>query len=224
GGLPVNMASHAHGQGYSDLLFLLPEMVGTVDFNTGPYHAHQGNHATADCASFHTRRTLEQDMVKIEGGRCGTLRNVNGIRILDEKSGNWRSHAYVASEYFRSDGFFERNQHFNRLNVLAKYSAYRGDREALTVGLSTFNSRWDASGQIPTREVNEGRITRFGSIDPTEGGETSRHNAYIRYVKTSDKGGMFDNQIYFTKYDFNLISNFTFFLNDPVNGDQITQN
>lgn len=223
-GLPVNMVSHAHGQGYSDLHFLIPEMVGTVDFNTGPYHAGKGNFATAGYAAFHTRRTLDQNMVKIEGGRFGTLRNVNGIRILDEANGNWRSHAYVASEYFRSDGFFERNQHFNRLNVLAKYSAYRGDREALTVGLSTFNSRWDASGQIPTRAVNEGRITRLGSIDPTEGGETSRHNAYIRYVKTSDKGGMFENQLYFSKYAFNLISNFTFFLNDPVNGDQITQN
>ena len=107
---------------------------------------------------------------------------------------------------------------------MAKYNAYRGDREALTVGISTFNSRWDASGQIPTRAVDDGSITRFGSIDPTEGGETSRHNAYIRYVKTVDNDGMFENQLYFSKYDFNLISNFTFFLEDPVNGDQITQN
>lgn len=222
-GLPVNMVSHAHGQGYSDLHFLIPEIVGTVDFNKGPYDADRGNLATAGYASFQTKDVLEQNMVKVEGGRFGTLRNVNGINIVSEQNGDWRSNAYVASEYFRTDGFFESHQHFNRLNLMGKYNAYRGDREALTIGLSTFNSRWDASGQVPTRAVENGTITRFGAIDPTEGGETSRTNAWVKYVNTRPHGSIFENQLYFSKYDFNLVSNFTFFLNDPVNGDQITQ-
>ena len=222
-GLPVNMVSHAHGQGYSDLHFMIPEIVGSVDFNKGPYDADKGNFATAGYASFVTKRSLDQNMVKIEGGRFGTLRNVNGIRILDEQKGNWRSHAYLFSEFFRTDGYFERHQHFNRLNMIGKYNAYRGDREALTIGLMTFNSRWDASGQVPVRAIADGTITRFGSIDPTEGGETSRHNVYLRHLKTIDNGGMIENQLYFSRYDFNLVSNFTFFLNDPENGDQITQ-
>jgi outer membrane cobalamin receptor len=222
-GLPVNMVSHAHGQGYSDLHFLIPEIVGTVDFNKGPYYAGKGNLTTAGYAAFHTKNNLDQNMVKIEGGRFGTFRNVNAITVLKKETGDWRSNAYVASEYFRTDGFFENNQNFNRLNLMGRYSAYRGDREALTIGLSTFNSRWDASGQVPDRAVKDGSITRFGSIDPTEGGETSRTNAWIRYLHIRDDGGVFENQLYFSRYDFYLVSNFTFFLNDPVSGDQITQ-
>lgn len=222
-GLPVNMVSHAHGQGYSDLHFLIPELVSVVDFNKGPYYAEKGNMTTAGYASFHTRNSLDQNMVKIEGGRFGTMRNVNAINVFNQQNGDWRQSAYVASEYFRTDGFFEANQHFNRLNLMGKYNAYRGYKEALTIGLSTFNSRWDASGQVPTRAIEDGSITRFGSIDPTEGGETSRTNAWVKYLNTRDNGAVFENQIYFSKYDFNLISNFTFFLNDPVNGDQITQ-
>lgn len=222
-GLPVNMVSHAHGQGYSDLHFLIPELVQVVDFNKGPYNAHKGNMTTAGYVSFLTRNTLEENTVKIEGGRFGTLRNVNAIRLFDRDGPNWSHSAYVASEFFRTDGFFEANQHFNRLNLMGKYHARRSTGESLTIGLSMFNSRWDASGQIPERAVEDGTITRFGSIDPTEGGETSRTNAWVKYIKALDNGGVFENQLHFSKYDFNLISNFTFFLNDPVNGDQITQ-
>jgi outer membrane receptor protein involved in Fe transport len=161
-------------------------------------------------------------VVKIEGGRFGTFRNVNAFQLLDLQNGEWNQSAYIASEYFRTDGFFEAKQHFNRLNLMGKYHAYR-DTEALTIGLSTFNSRWDASGQIPERAVRDGLITRFGAIDPTEGGETSRTNAWVKHVKVHDNGGMFKNQLFLSKYDFNLVSNFTFFLNDPLNGDQITQ-
>lgn len=222
-GLPVNMVSHAHGQGYSDLHFLIPELVGTVDFNKGPYYADKGNFTTAGYAAFHTKHALEQNMIKLEGGRFGTFRNVNAFSLLKETEGQWHSNAYVASEYFRTDGYFDYHQHFNRMNLMGKYNAHRGDREAFTLGLSTFNSRWDASGQIPARAVKDGSINRFGAIDPTEGGETSRTNVWLKYLNTRDNGGVFENHLYFSRYDFTLISNFTFFLNDPVNGDQITQ-
>lgn len=222
-GLPVNMVSHAHGQGYADLHFVIPEIVGNVDFNKGPYYADKGNFTTAGYASFQTKNSLDQNIVKIEGGRFGSLRNVNAINVLNKQVEDWRTTAYIATEYFRTDGFFESPQHFNRLNLMAKLTTYHGDKEMFTAGISTFNSRWDASGQIPTRAVEQGLITRFGSIDPTEGGETARTNAWIKYINVQPDGGVFDNQVYFSKYDFNLISNFTFYLNDPVNGDQITQ-
>lgn len=222
-GLPVNMVSHAHGQGYSDLHFLIPEIVSVVDFNKGLYYSDKGNFTTAGYASFNTRTSLDQNMVKIEGGRFGSFRNVNAINIVNEQNGTWRSNAYIASEYFRTDGYFEANQHFNRLNLFGKYNAWRGDKEALTVGISTFNSRWDASGQVPVRAIENGSITRFGAIDPTEGGETSRTNFWVKYLNMRENGGVIENQVYYSKYDFNLVSNFTFFLNDPVNGDQITQ-
>jgi hypothetical protein len=222
-GLPVNMVSHAHGQGYSDLHFLIPEIVGTVDFNKGPYYADKGNLATAGYAAFHTKNALDQNMVKVEGGRFGTFRNVNAFNIVHDEQGDWHSNAYVAAEYFRTDGYFDHYQHFNRINLIGKYNTYRGDHEAFTAAFSTFNSRWDASGQIPMRAVKDGTITRFGSIDPTEGGETSRTNLWIRYLNRRGNGGLFEHQVYFTIYDFSLVSNFTFFLNDPINGDQITQ-
>lgn len=222
-GLPVNMVSHAHGQGYSDLHFVIPELIGTVDFNAGPYYADKGNFATAGHASFHTRNFLDQNMVKVEGARFGSFRNVNAVQIHQRDNQRWTSNAYVASEYFRTDGFFENHQHFNRLNLMGKYNAFTNDGQALTIGLSTFNSRWDASGQIPVRAVEQGMISRFGAIDPTEGGETSRTNAWIKHLTTADNGEVFENQLYYSKYDFHLVSNFTFFLNDPVDGDQITQ-
>src|SRR5688572_18630597 len=81
-GLPVNMVSHAHGQGYSDLHFVIPEMVGHVDFNKGPYYADKGNFTTAGYAAFHTKNSLDQNMVKLEGGQFGTLRNVNAFNII----------------------------------------------------------------------------------------------------------------------------------------------
>jgi outer membrane cobalamin receptor len=222
-GMPVNMVSHAHGQGYSDLHFLIPEIVEHVDFNKGPYYADKGNFTTAGYASFITKDVLDQNLVKIEGGKFGTLRNVNAINLLKDTKEKRKSNLYIASEFFRTDGYFDNNQHFNRLNLMSRYSTRMNDNEILTIGLSTFTSSWDASGQIPERAVESGEITRFGSIDPTEGGETSRTNAWVKYINTQNDGGIFENQLYYTKCDFNLISNFTFFLNDPVNGDQITQ-
>lgn len=222
-GMPVNMVSHAHGQGYSDLHFLIPELVGTVGFNAGPYEVSKGNLATAGYASFQTKSVLEENMVKVEGGRFGSFRNVNAIQVHENSTDGWRSNAYVASEYFRTDGFFEKNQHFNRLNLMGRYNAYSNDGRSLSVGLSTFNSRWDASGQIPVRAVRQGLVSRFGSLDPTEGGETSRTNVWVRYISTDKHDGVLDHQLFFSKYNFYLVSNFTFFLNDPVDGDQITQ-
>lgn len=222
-GLPVNMVSHAHGQGYSDLHFLIPEIVGTVDFNKGPYYAAKGNMTTAGYAAFHTRDALDRNMIKIEGGRFGTFRNVNAITLFDRQNDDRRSNAYIASEYFRTDGFFDANQNFNRLNLIGKYTAYLDGNQVVTVGLSTFNSQWDASGQVPERAIANGDISRFGSIDPTEGGETSRSNAWIKHLKTLDNGAVIENQLYYSRYDFKLISNFTFFLHDLVDGDQITQ-
>src|SRR5690606_14668981 len=137
-GLPVNMVSHAHGQGYSDLHFLITEIVSVVDFNKGPYYADKGNFTTAGFASFHSKNSLDQNMIKIEGGRFGTLRNVNAINILNEQKGDWHSNAYIASEYFRTDGYFTANQHFNRLNLMGKYHARRSTGESLTIGLSMF--------------------------------------------------------------------------------------
>ena len=220
-GLPVNMVSHAHGQGYSDLHFVIPELISYVDFNKGPYYVDKGDFTTAGYVDFQTQTTLEKNFVKVEGARFGTMRGVIGLRIRPSENG--RTTGYIASELFRTNGYVESPQHFNRFNVMSKLTTRVGEEDRITFGLTAFNSRWNASGQIPQRAVESGMITRFGSIDNTEGGETNRMNLYVKHIHEFNKGDYFTQQVYVASYVFNLFSNFTFFLNDPVNGDQIQQ-
>jgi outer membrane cobalamin receptor len=220
-GLPVNMVSHAHGQGYSDLHFVIPEIINYVDFDKGPYYANKGDFTTAGFVDFQTKNSLEENFVKVEGGQFGNFRTVAGVNLFSRE--NSRTVGYIGSEYFRSDGFVESSQNFNRLNITSKISTRLKNDDNLTVGASFFASRWDASGQVPTRSVERGAITRFGSIDNTEGGETSRTNIFVKHAHQFTNGAYLTQQAYGVRYDFNLFSNFTFFLNDPVNGDQIKQ-
>ncbi|WP_436514709.1 TonB-dependent receptor [Ekhidna sp. To15] len=218
-GIPVNMVSHAHGQGYADLHFLIPETVQGVDFGKGPYYAEKGNFTTAGYVDFNTYNRINQSSVKVEAGRFNTLRKVSMIDLVD---GDGTQDAYIATEYMISDGPFESPQNFNRLNLFGKYNAQIGN-DLLTVQASTFQSKWDASGQIPLRAVASDQIGRFGAIDDTEGGETSRQNFMIDYTSSFSNGDFMQTKAFVSKYDFELYSNFTFFLDDPVNGDQIRQ-
>lgn len=217
-GLPVNMVSHAHGQGYSDLHFLIPELISYVDFEKGPYYADKGDFTTAGYVSFVTKNNLERNFIKIEGGQFGTVRTVGGLNIFSGKT-----NAYVAGEYFHSDGFFESLQDFNRINVTARLNTQIDENNFLTGCISFFNSSWDASGQIPERAVKSGMTTRFGTIDDSEGGNTARTNVFLKHGHSFSRGGFFEQQAYIVNNRFNLFSNFTFYMNDPVNGDEIGQ-
>ena len=219
-GLPVNMVSHAHGQGYSDLHFVIPELINHVDFNKGPYYADKGDFTTAGYVDFQTKNVLERNFLKVEGGQFGTMRGVAGFRLPELK--NEHTKGYIATEMFASDGYVESPQNFHRFNIMSKISTKVGE-DNLSLGATFFHSRWDASGQIPERAVASGMISRFGSIDDTEGGETSRINLYAKHLHEFNNGNYFSQQVYAISYNFNLYSNFTFFLNDGVNGDQIQQ-
>ncbi len=220
-GLPVNMVSHAHGQGYSDLHFVIPEIINYVDFNKGPYYADKGDFATAGFVEFQTKTSLEKNFLKLEGGNFGTMRGVAGLKLsASEKT---RTNGYIASEFVRTNGFVESPQDFNRFNIMSKVSRQLNQRDKLILGTTFFTSRWDASGQIPVRAVESGMISRFGSIDNTEGGSTSRANLYVRHLHEFSNGALLSQQLYGVYYKFNLFSNFTFFLHDSINGDQIQQ-
>ncbi len=218
-GLPVNMVSHAHGQGYADLHFVIPETIHKIDFGKGPYYENQGNFNTAGYVGFNTKDYLENSLIKWELGQFNTHRLLGMFNVLQGKKHN----AYIASEFLSSDGFFESSQNFNRTNLFGKYSGVFNKNDFLEMTISHFNSQWDASGQIPQRSVDLGSISRFGAIDDTEGGLSSRTNFNLSHTKIIDEKSSIRSRVYFSHYDFELYSNFTFFLIDSINGDQIKQ-
>lgn len=222
-GLPVNMVSHAHGQGYADLHFLIPELIETVDFRKGLYAAQSGNFTTAGQVDFSTTNALSESMIKLEAGQYNTYRTVAALDLLGERLKNRNQNAYVAAELLFSDGYFESPQLFTRYNVMGKYNGLIGNDQSITASFSRFQSSWNASGQIPQRAVDSKQISRFGAIDDTEGGSTSRTNFNMIFTKNLGNDATLKNQFFLSEYDFELFSNFTFFLEDPDNGDQIRQ-
>lgn len=219
-GIPVNMVSHAHGQGYSDLHFLIPETVDKIDFGKGPYNANKGNFATAGYVNFKTTDYLKQSMVQLERGQFNNLRT---LTLLDLVSDDKQS-AYIATEFLKTDGPFDSPQNFDRINLFGKYTAFpTKGKDKLSFTSSYFTSKWDASGQIPQRAVDSGTIGRFGAIDDTEGGKTSRTNLSLQFDKHLSDSAFVKNSVYYSNYNFDLFSNFTFFLNDSINADQIHQ-
>jgi len=222
-GMPVNMVSHAHGQGYADLHFLIPETVEKVNFDKGPYFAGKGNLATAGFVEIQTKDFLEKNCIQLQAGRFNTQRTLGLFKILSKENERKKQQFYIASEYFRSNGYFDSPQKFHRFNIMGKYSAVFTNNARLTIIASTLDSRWDASGQIPERAVADSSISKFGSIDNSEGGNTNRTNITAKFTKQWKGGWQTSDQFYFTNYRFNLYSNFTFFLIDSTNGDEINQ-
>ncbi|MCK0148112.1 TonB-dependent receptor [Arenibacter sp. F26102] len=218
-GLPVNMVSHAHGQGYADMHFIIPETIGNIDFGKGAYYVDKGNFNTAGYVDIITKDIIVNNLLSLETGMFNTIRAMGMFKIMESDFSN----GYVASELMLSDGAFDSPQNFNRINMMGRYNFNNRENQELSITLSHFQSKWDASGQIPQRAINQGIIGRFGAIDDTEGGSTSRSNLLINHKKLIDEHSTLTSKAYLTKYDFELFSNFTFFLEDPLNGDQIKQ-
>jgi hypothetical protein len=219
-GMPVNMVSHAHGQGYADLHFVIPETVEKIDFGKGTYYADKGDFATAGYVTFQTKEKLDKSSISIEAGQFNTLRTVGLFDLLGKKK---KQTAYIATEYILTDGPFDSPQNFNRINLLAKYSLMLEDNSKVSISVSRFASKWDASGQIPQRLVDNGTISRFGAVDDTEGGNTARTNINATISKPIDENTFLKANAFYSNYQFELYSNFTFFLRDPINADQIRQ-
>ncbi|MFT3918707.1 TonB-dependent receptor [Cloacibacterium sp.] len=222
-GIPVNMVSHAHGQGYADLHFVIPEMIDKVNFDKGSYFADKGNFATAGFVDFKTKDFLENNFAKLEVGQFKTYRGVLGLNLLKNKKDIKSQSLILATEAYFTDGYFDNPQDFNRFNGILKYHGKLNENNFLTAYFSGLSSKWNASGQIPDRAVEDGTIGWYGAIDANEGGKTSRYNFNANLKSYLKNGAKLSNQIFYTKYQFELYSNFTFFLNDPINGDQIRQ-
>ncbi|MFT4152559.1 TonB-dependent receptor [Parafilimonas sp.] len=222
-GMPVNMVSHAHGQGYADSHFIIPETINDVVFKKGMYYADKGDFTTTGYADYQTKNVLDNNLVKIEGGMFNTVRALGMFNLLGEKAKARQQSWYVASEYRYTDAYFDNPQHFNRFNFFTKYAGKISGNTNLYISASYLWSKWKASGQIPEEAVDEGLIGFYGAVDPNEGGNTTRTNVNAQFTTSLNNGDVIKNQLYYTHYTFNLNSNFTFFLEDSVNGDEIRQ-
>lgn len=222
-GIPVNMVSHAHAKGYADSHFIIPETIEKANFNKGPYDAEKGDQATAGYLDYTTTNKLANNTIKLEGGQFKTRRILAMINLLSNKYNDSKRSWYVASEYNYSDSYFDNSQDFKRFNLFTRFDAKISSRQSLSLSASTFHSSWFASGQIPERALDSGLVSYYGALDPNEGGVTSRTNLNIRLSTSMRNGDLIKNQVYYSHYTFDLHSNFTFYLDDPVNGDEIRQ-
>lgn len=219
-GMPVNMVSHAHGQGYADLHFLIPETVQKIDFGKGTYYASKGDFATAGYVAFQTKERTEKNAIGVEVGQFNTFRTLGMFNLIENSK---TEDAFLATEYILTDGPFDAPQDFKRINLFGKYTKRFSNNSKLSIQASRFASNWNASGQIPQRLVDAGVISRFGAVDATEGGNTSRTNLNVSLLKPINENTFIKANAFYSQYNFELYSNFTFFLEDPINGDQIRQ-
>jgi hypothetical protein len=221
--MPVNLVSQIHGQGFSDLHFLIPELVKSYEFGKGPYYAEHGDFTTAGFVAFHTYDDLPKNMVKSEAGDFHTARLMAMVNLLTEPARKKGETAYLAAEGAYTDGPFAAPQRFDRMNIFGKYTRRLGTKIRLQLTLSRFQSQWHSTGEIPERAVSEGLIDRFGFIDSAQGGQTSRSLAILRMTSSLSENAFLENQLYLSKYKFNLNYDDTFFADDSVHGDQLRQ-
>lgn len=211
-GVPLNFRSHAHGHGYLDLNFLIPEIVSTVRYQKGPYSPDRGDFSSVGTTSFSVYDSVERPFVDVGGGEYDFFRVVAAGSV---HVGN--GHLLGAAELSRSDGPWDLPSDVKKHNVLLKYTGHWNEVHARAL-VSYYENSWTATDQVPMREVESGRLGRFGFVDPTLGGETER--TILSFSVEADR---WEAGAYAINYSLDLFSNFTYFLNDAANGDQFQQ-
>lgn len=217
-GIPVNMVSHAHGQGYSDLNFLITATVDRVEFSKGPYFVQWGDFDNSGAVNFITKENVSENTLEALGGFFNTMRYVG---LASPKIGAIQT--FLAGEVYFTDGPFDNPDHYNRYNFFGKFTLEPTPDSKFTLSTSVHDGQWHGSGQIPLREVHSGRLDRFGFLDPSEGGKSDRENVNLFYTYTPSAQGKWFAQLYFSRYKLTLFSNFTFFLRNTTRGDGINQ-
>jgi len=213
--MPINMPTHAHGQGYTDLNFLIPELVSDLHFKKGPYYADEGDFATAGAVRMDLLNEVPNSATLgfgEDGYRRGLL-----LGSTDLKEGSLLG----ALDVYHNDGPFDNPDDYNRVNGLLRY--HRGTASDFwTVTAMGYHGKWNSTDQVPQHAITDGLIGRFGTLAPTDGGETSRYSLSFNRIRRTE-----DDQVqlsaYLIKYKLDLYSTFTYYLVDPDNGDQMLQ-
>ncbi|HEX8359694.1 MAG TPA: TonB-dependent receptor [Longimicrobium sp.] len=215
-GMPVNMPTHGHGQGWTDLNFLVPELVSHLDYRLGVYHAEIGDFGSAGGAEFHLARTLERPFVTLGAGQNGLARVAAGAST--RAAGGELLAGGEARSY---DGPWDRPQGIRKLAAIARYSADRGASRFSLLAMA-YRNRWDSNDQVPVRAVAGGAIGRLGQVDSTDGGRSERYSLSGSWRRAGALTTS-EAQLFGIYSDLDLYSNFTYFLDDPERGDQFNQ-
>ncbi|HTO53174.1 MAG TPA: TonB-dependent receptor [Myxococcota bacterium] len=214
-GVPVNLPTHAHGQGYTDLNFLIPELVESVSYKKGPYSAQNGDFASAGSADLHYFDVLPRGLALFETGTGNYYRSV--VAASPEL---WGGHLLCAGEVLSDDGPWQVASNFLKGNVVLRWST-GSDAAGASVTTTGYSGDWTSTDQIAERAVERGLVSRFGSLDDSDGGDSRRFGASAEWHGTSDRART-QLLAYGFYQDLDLFSNFTYAL-DPVHGDQIEQ-
>ncbi|MBC7822099.1 MAG: TonB-dependent receptor, partial [Planctomycetaceae bacterium] len=216
-GVPVNMRTHGHGQGYLDLNFIIPEIVERVEFRKGPYSAANGDFSAAGSSKFIIRNRFDENFAELTVGENNYVRGIAGASIeLGEYD------LLVAGEGQVYDGPWVLPEDLEKLNAVIKLTRQH-ETSTLSLEFFAYDSSWTSTDQIPQRAVDSGQIDRLGFIDGDLGGETSRYSATVKGSLIHGDGSTTSAQAYAVDYNFRLVSNFTYFLEDPVFGDEFVQ-
>jgi len=215
-GMPVNQRSHAHGQGWTDLNFLIPELVGRLDYRKGPYSAREGDFSSAGVASLSYANRLVKSIASATVGQDGYARTM--LAGSPEVAGG---SLLYALELMKNDGPWMRPDGYRKVNAVLRYSQGYANN-GWNVTAMSYSGHWNSTDQIPLRAVGDGRIGRFDLIDDSDGGK-ARRQSISGIWRSTDTDSASKVSAYVIRNELELFSNFTYFLNDPVNGDQFAQ-
>ena len=215
-GMPVNMRTHAHGQGYSDLNFLIPELVQRIDYKKGPYFAGEGDFASAGAARIRLADKLPQGQASVSVGQHGYVRGV----VADSLAAGPGTLLY-GMEVNRNNGPWDVPERVRKYSGVLRYSQGTQD-DGFSVTAMAYKNSWNATDQVPLRAVESGQIGRFGSLAPSDGGDTSRYSlSYAMRQRTENR--LFEFDAYLIRSQLELNSDFTYLLANPEQGDQFQQ-
>jgi outer membrane receptor protein involved in Fe transport len=214
--MPVNQRSHAHGQGWTDLNFLIPELTARLDYKKGPYSASEGDFASAGSASITYANRLARNVATASIGQDGHARTaLAASREIDDGVLTY------ALEALHNDGPYTHPDDYQKLNGVLRYSrGYANNGWSVTA--MAYRGRWNATDQIPERAVGAGLLGRFDAIDTTDGGAAKRFSLSGVWRRTGQDSAS-KVSAYVIRNQLDLWSDFTYFMVDPVNGDQFAQ-
>lgn len=215
-GMPVNMRTHAHGQGYSDLNFLIPELVARIDYKKGPYYAGEGDFASAGSARLRLADRLPAGISSLTLGSDGYQR-----ALLADSIPAAEGTLLYGLEMHRNDGPWQTPESVRKVSALLRYSQGTSN-DGFNVTAMAYKNRWNSTDQIPQRAVQSGQIDRFGTVDATDGGATERVSLSFA-VRRMNPIGLFEFDAHAVQSSLDLFSNFTYFLHHPEEGDQFNQ-